>query len=65
MAGKTKRGKRANVGRPAKPAAKRLRNRLMVSFTDAEIRSLEKKAGGRPMSEVIREIVLRSLKRRK
>lgn len=65
MAGTTKRGKRAPVGRPAKPATERLRNRLMVSFTDAEFRSLRARAGDRPTSEVLREIVLRSLKRRK
>ncbi len=37
----------------------------MVSFTDDELRLLQRRAGSRPIASVLREIVLRSLKRRK
>ncbi len=56
---------RAHGTSPQEGGQERLRNRLMVSFTDEELRMLERRAGGEPLASVLREIVLRSLKRGK
>ena len=46
------------------PARERLRNRIMVGFTDAEYEALERAAGSEALAAFVRRIVTRSLARR-
>ena len=57
-------GARPGAGRRALPVEERRRNRVMLNLTDAELEALERAAHGRPVAELAREIVLRSLARR-
>ena len=62
-----KRGKRSHkkVGRPRKPVAEAKRNRITVTFTDAELAKLHRLAEkkSRPLGTVAYEIVARTLAR--
>lgn len=57
--------RRVGPGRPPKDAHERLRNRLMVSFTDRELEALEREAGEERPSALVRRVVLRYLARRR
>ena len=52
-------------GAPSKPVEERLRNRLMVSLTDAELAELHEAAGDTPVAVYVRETLMRHLKRRR
>ena len=62
-----KSGGRRKVGRPPKSIEDRQRNRLTVTLTDAELGKLQElaEASGQPIGTVAREILARSLRRRK
>ncbi len=55
------------MGRPPGPAEQVRRNRVTATFTDAELKTLEKLADqkGLPVGTVLYQIAKRALKRRK
>ena len=56
-------GGRGAGRRPLAPE-KRQRNRIMVSFTDAELATLTNAVGGEPISTFLHDFVVESLRRR-
>ena len=69
MASKQKRngrgGARPGAGAKPKALAERRRNRVVLNLTDSELREVRKAAAGQQMSAFIREILFRSLARRR
>ena len=69
MASKPKRngrgGARPGSGPKPKPLSERRRNRVVLNLTDEELRVLRKAAGGHQIGAFIREILFRSLARRR
>ena len=58
-------GVRPGSGRPPLPVKRKKRNRIMLSFTDAEYKALVDAAGDQPVSVLARKVVLRYLARRR
>ena len=58
-------GRRPGAGRKPLSVTERQRNRIMLSFTDAEYEKLEAAAEDQPVAAYARSIVLRSLARRR
>jgi len=56
---------RPGAGRKPLPIEKRLRNRIMFSVSDEELRALEEACGDEPLSVYLRRMVRRSLARRR
>lgn len=58
-------GPRPGSGRKPLPPGQRRSRRVMVNLTEDEARELEEAAGDAPVSDYIRRLVLRHLRRRR
>jgi hypothetical protein len=58
-------GPRPGSGRKPLPTGERLRNRVMFTLADAELKALERAADGEALSAFVRRVVLRYLTRRR
>jgi len=58
-------GARPGTGPKPLPLTKRRRNRIVLNLTDTEYRQVEKAARGKHLGSFAREIVLRSVARRR
>ena len=58
-------GARPGSGPKPKPVAERRRNRVVLNLTDEELRALRKAAAGQQIGAFIRDILFRSLARRR
>ena len=58
-------GARAGSGPKPRPVEEHRRNRIMLNFTDAELRALAEAAGPRPITGYARALVVRAVARRR